>query len=182
MYNSLFVSFTMQIVNFVKKLYGNSLIRKINYKIKNFNTKVASGSKFLHFFDGGNNIFKNSVFAKFVYKFFKFLDFLFNKLKKFNQKLAKNSEVADTLGYVTADVVYGLKLIYEIFFFLGLGLFFMKLLGILDLSFKISFGFILLWFLGKLINPKELLIIQNSKFLNFFLDIFRLDKGGENWW
>ena len=181
MYNSLFVSFMMKIANFVSGVYRYSLIHKIQNKIKNFNKKVASGSKIRNFFSD-YKVFKNSNFKKFVYGFFGGLSILFKNLKNFNAEISKDSEVADTFGYATQNINSGLKLIYEIFFFLGTLMFFTKLLGILDYSYKISLSFVLLWFLGRIINSKEILILKNSAFLNFFLDIFRLDKGGESWW
>lgn len=181
MYNSFFVSFFAFIWSYIDRLYKMSFTRKIFRKLGRNSRKFYNNSIFSKIYKKAGIVFKNSVFYKFFKGIFRLVDIVLNALKSFFGKITKSSEIRRDLGYYSKDMTRGFEFVYELLIFLGIFLIILKLMGS-NIALKMPVIFIFVGFLGTLINGLEIVIIKESKILNFFLDLFRLDKGGEEWW
>lgn len=181
MYNSIFLNILSYIGSNIQKLYRHSLLNRTLTSFNRIFNKAYEESLFCAFSRSIKPIFKNSFVYRLVNLIIRFFDFVISFLFNKRKKLTESSELANSLDLYSIDVRYGLRLFYETFIILGFLLLAGKLFGY-GLSIYFSIGMILLGLFGIFISGKEFQIIKSSIVLNFILDIFRLDKGGESWW
>lgn len=182
MYNSLVVALIMHVVRAVQSIYRKSFIRKIMFVLKTHIRRWIKGSVVLQILNRDGVIFKNSIVYGIIAKLFSLFDSLMRALHRFNIKLTEGSRVSEGLGDYSKDISSGLRFVYELLFFTGIVFLVMGFTGFSNVSPVISAVLIIMGVIGYLIKGYEIVSIENSVAANFVLDLFRLDKEGENWW
>lgn len=182
MYSSIFIGLIMKVTRSIQKIYKNSLIHKILKGLQRFFRIIYRGSFLYKFNRMGEVIFKRSIFYKIVGIIFTILDKILNFFKYLFSKISKGSILSVGFRYYSRSIAAGIRLFYETFVFLGLILLAGNLMGLSGLSIYFSIALFLIGLLGVYLNGVELIALKESAFVNFFLDIFREDKGGEEWW
>lgn len=182
MYNSFVVALIMKVVKAVQKIYRKSYIRKIVYYIKTQLTKMAKGSVVLQLLLRDGVVFTNSITYRIISGFFGLLNLFFKKLFSINEKITLGSKFSDGLKEYSKDISTGLLFMYHLLGFTGAVLIISRLIGYSFISPVIGIIMLAIGIFGLLINGHEIAAIENSLVANYILDIFRLDKDGENWW
>lgn len=181
MYNSVLVSFCHSLAVKFSKLYKTSFIHKISSSLRKNHEIYKETSLVYKVFRNLRGVFEGSFIYKMSLGLLKAIDRFFKVLFTKKSRLTAGSDIANSLDLYTLDLRYGLRLFYESLVFLSLIL----LLGRIIFpgpSIKVALVLLALGLFGISISGKEFQIIKTSKTLNFFLDIFRLDQGGESWW
>lgn len=181
MYNSVLVSFCHMLAVKFSKLYKTSFIHKISSSLRKKHEIYKETSLAYKIFRKLRGVFESSFIYKLSLGLLRATDRLFKVLFTKKSRLTAGSDIANSLDLYSLDLRYGLRLFYESLVFLSL-FFILGRIFFHGPSIKISLIFLVLGLLGISISGKEFQIIKTSKTLNFFLDIFRLDQGGESWW
>ncbi|NLW42028.1 MAG: hypothetical protein GXY89_02700 [Tissierellia bacterium] len=182
MYNSIFIGLIMTITRSVQKMYKNSLTYRIFSTVERYIRIIYRGSLFHSFNKSSEGIFKNSFIYKGVRCIFKILDNILDFLRGLIKKIGFNSEISKGLDYYSSSMASALRLFYETFVLLGIILIIGNFLGYKGIPILFNLLLIGLGLFGIHLNGLELTAIEESAFINFFLDLFKEDKGGENWW
>lgn len=182
MYNSFVVALIMRVVRAVQDIYKNSYIKRFIGILKKHFRKLTEGSVFLEILNRDGIMFKNSYTYKLIGKFFGLFDWILKGFHGLTLKLTKGSRFSEGLGDYSRDITSGLGFVYDLLFFTGLVFLLGGLVGFSLVSPTISIVLIAVSLIGKVLNGSELIIIKNSAVANFVLDLFRLDKEGDEWW
>lgn len=182
MYNSIFIGLIMTITRSVQKMYKHSLTCHIFSTLERYIRIIYRGSLLHGFNRSSESIFKNSFTYKGVGYIFMLMDKVLDFLKDFVNRIAFGSEVSKGLGYYSSSIASALRLFYETFVLLGIILIIGNFLGYKGIPILFNLLLIGLGLFGIHLNGLELTAIEESAFINFFLDLFKEDKGGENWW
>ncbi len=181
MYNSVLVSFCHLLAVKFSKLYKTSCIHKISSSLRKNHERYKETSLVYKIFRNLRRVFESSFIYKLSLGILKATDRFFKVLFTKKSRLTSGSDIANSLDLYSLDLRYGLRLFYESLVFLSL-FFILGKIFFHGPSLKVSLLLLALGLFGIAISGKEFQIIKTSKTLNFFLDIFRLDQGGESWW
>ncbi|MDO5028672.1 MAG: hypothetical protein Q4E36_05345 [Bacillota bacterium] len=181
MYNSVLLRLGHRIGLRFSKLYKTSLIHKISSRIRKNFTSYKEYSLINKIFQSLRGVFQASFVYRISLKLLRIFDGLLGFLFTKKTRLTAGSEIANSLDLYSIDLRYGLRLFYESLVFLAI-IFIPGRIFLGFPSFKLSGILLVLGLFGILISGKEFQIVKTSKFLEFFIDIFSLDQGGESWW
>lgn len=182
MYNSIFIGLIMKITRSLQKMYKNSLIHRMFSTIDRYIRIIYRGSLINRINKNNEMVFKNSLVYIGVGKLFKIFDVVLDFLKDFVNKISTGSILTDDLKYYSRSISSGLRLFYKTFVILGVVLILGNLLGHKGLPIGFSAILVILGILGIFLNGLEVIALKESSIINFFLDLFKEDEGGENWW
>lgn len=181
MYNSVLVRLLHKLGTGFSKLYKTSFIHKVFHTLGK-KISICYRNSYLSVFSKNlRRVFEASFIYKLSVGVLKGFDRALGALFDGKKKLTSGSEIANNLDLYTLDLRYGLRLFYESLVFLGIIFIPGKLIFGLP-SFKVIGILLVLGLFGISISGKEFQMVKTSKFLSFFGDIFKLDKGGESWW
>lgn len=182
MYNSIFIGLIMKITRSIQKLYRSSFTHLLISKLDRILRIVYRGSYLNKVNKGSEEIFKKSYIYKGIGMVFKLVDRFLNFIGDLVRKIAVGSEISEGLEFYSKSISTGLRLFYETFILLGILLTLGGLFGLRSLPIYFNVLIILIGIVGIYLNGLEVTAIKESTFVNFFLELFKVDEGGENWW
>lgn len=184
MYNSVLVRFLMKIWNTLESWYENSLVNKIGNSISKFFKTISKGSVAKEIFTEDVDIIENTLFYR-IYS--KLVDIYNNIFKKMNDGLKpakENSIYSKTVNGLFKNNLELIKTFSIFFMFFGIGIIINSFIRGIFLSGAVI-GSIILILLGLFIlylDELVIVILENSWFVNFIINIFKVEEGGDQWW
>lgn len=182
MYNSIFIGLIMKITRSIQKLYRGSFTHLLISKLDRFLRIVYRGSYLNKVNKESEELFKNSYIYKGIGLVFRLVDRFLNFIGDIVRKITKGSKISESLGFYSQSISSGLRLFYETLILLGVLLTLGRLFGLGSLPLYFNVLMILFGRVGIYLNGLEVIAIRESAFINFFLELFKVDEGGENWW
>lgn len=179
MYNSIIVGISMKITSKLGEIYSHSLLSKLIKKLNIF-ANFYRYSFVRRTLNDGKSIFENSFTYKIFIGFFGILNCFCNFLNRILREPIKNSPFLSPIKVVAKDLNSLLSFIFTFMLYCGL---FTSIYGLVfSRPIKLSLIILLLGFIGASLKGLYKNILENSLFINYFTDFFKLDKEVDQWW